>query len=214
MPEKMHQQSGFDLPDKHVWYEVLLGRQPVLRLGLGLTPMIGAAVTLASGLCLAALTALTLLSGSVLLSLLRKQMAKRGRMGLLLRLMVFMLLSAAGGWVVTLALPEMAVDLGIYLPLCGVSALLLYGWERQEVSVVAKAAPNAAVTGSAYVLAALLFSALREVLGKGSIGGASLFAQAPLGILALPMGGFVLMGLLMGGWAVLAGRLQRWTKRW
>ena len=52
--------------------------------------------------------------------------------------------------------------------------------------------------GVGFLLAMLVISFFRELLGKGELFGYSLIAGNPLLIMILPAGGFLAVGLLMG----------------
>ena len=97
-------------------------------------------------------------------------------------------------------LPALDRSLGVFIPLIVVNCMIL---ARAE-AFASKNGPVASVLdglfqGIGYTLALLVISAVREILGSGSIAGIPLFGAdfKPMIIAILPPGGFIILGCLI-----------------
>jgi electron transport complex protein RnfE len=97
-------------------------------------------------------------------------------------------------------LPDVHRELGAFIALIVVNCLIL---GRQEAfasrNAVRYAVPDAVGMGLGFALALFSLGATREVLGNGSLFGASLFGPGfePWVIMILPPGGFLMLGMLL-----------------
>jgi len=141
----------------------------------------------------------------VIVSILRQWIPDR------VRIPVFIVIIATLVTIVELALkayvPSLSQSLGIYIPLIVVNCIILgraEAFARKQRPLAS--AIDAVGMAAGFGLAILLISAVRQLLGTGSIEafGARLlaipaFAKTPLAIAILPMGAFFVMGLLLAG---------------
>jgi electron transport complex protein RnfE len=120
-----------------------------------------------------------------------------------IRLPIFMLISS--GWVTIVDMctaafaPDVYAQIGLYIQLIVAFASILAGVE----SFASKNGPVASFfdgigRGTGFTIALVAISAVRELLGKGTIlDFPVLFGNKPLLIMILPAGGFITAGILM-----------------
>jgi len=186
----------------------VLGGNPLLRLGLGLCPALAVTVTAMNGLGMGLATACVLLCTSLTVSTLRGLVAGRARVPL------FLLVSAVFAAVAQMILagwfPALNGALGVFVPLIAVNCLILNrADEAASRSGLMTAAADAVGMGLGYTAALTLVGALRELIGRGSVFGAAILPSGyePMLLAAMPAGGFLMVGLLMGVFrAVASGR--------
>ena len=94
---------------------------------------------------------------------------------------------------------ELAESLGVFIPLIVVNCIIL---ARAE-SFASKHRPLAAAVdgicqGLGYTLVLVVMSAIRELLGAGTLNGVEVFpSEYAVQMLALPVGGFLTLGCLI-----------------
>jgi electron transport complex protein RnfE len=202
----------------------ILAHNPGFVQLLGLCPLLAVSSTVATALGLGIATLGVLVASNLLASLAGPRLPRE------VRLAVFVLAIAAGVTAVELAMaawwPGLQVSLGIFLPLIVTNCLVL---ARAE-SFASRQSPGRALLdgcamGTGFLLALLALGAVRELLGRGSLGadldlllgpafagaGWQLFPESSgLLIARLPPGAFVLLGLMLAaGNAVRAQRRAR-----
>jgi len=198
----MKQKTATEVLVRGVWRE-----NPVLVQLLGLCPALAVTNTVANGLAMGLATFFVLLGSSVLVSSLRKLIPGE------VRITAYILIIATFVTLVDLALAALVPDihkaLGAFIALIVVNCIIL---GRQEAfssrNAVGHAALDAIGTGSGFMIALILMSGFREVLGNGSFLGVPLFGPGyePWVVMILPPGGFFMLGLLLLG-------LSWWTQR-
>jgi electron transport complex protein RnfE len=185
-------------------------QNPGLVQMLGLCPLLAVSTSLGSGLGLGLATLAVLVASNGLISLLGRSLPAE------IRIAVFVLLIAALVTAVELALaawlPGLHAALGIFLPLIVTNCLVL---ARAEAFASRQPFGNALLDGFAmgggFLLVLVALGSVREVLGRGSLGGdlhvllgsggstpggLQLFGEQHGFLLALlPPGAFILLGL-------------------
>ena len=201
----------------------IVGHNPGLVQLLGLCPLLAVSSTVANALGLGLATLGVLLVSNLLAALAGPRLPRE------VRLAVFVLVIAAAVTSVELAMaawwPGLHASLGIFLPLIITNCLVL---ARAE-SFASRRSPAAALLdglamGTGFLLALLALGAVRELLGRGSLGadlelllgpsfagaGWQLFPEASgLLIALLPPGAFVLLGLMLAAGNALRARRGR-----
>lgn len=185
----------------------ILGDNPALRLGLGICPALAATTRAANGLTLGLATACVLVCSALVTSLIKGILPRKGRWAVLLAISaVFATLARTA---LRLTFPEITAELGVFVPLIAVNALLL---SRLD-DVAAEASPAAALAdslgmGLGYALALTLIGVVRELIGCGSVFGAQVLGAGyePMLLAVLPAGGFLIYGLIAGIFNALAGK--------
>ncbi len=177
----------------------IIPENPTLRQLLGMCPTLAVTNGVKPALTMAAATAFVLICANVITSLMRKVIRPH------LRILVFTLTIAV---FVTIAdrilqafMPEMSRVLGPYVPLIIVNCIIIARCEicgsKQGVGV---AAADAVGVSLGFTLALLSISVPRELLGSGTLLGLRVLPEAwpGWGILVLPPGAFLTLGLILG----------------
>jgi Na+-translocating ferredoxin:NAD+ oxidoreductase subunit E len=185
-----------------IWRE-----NPVLVQLLGLCPALAVTNTVANGIAMGLASFFVLVCSSILVSLLRNHIPAEVRISAYILIiatfvtLVDMLLAAV--------VPDIHTALGAFIALIVVNCMIL---GRQESFAskrpVGRSILDAVGTGAGFMIAMVLLSAVREILGNGTVLGVSLFGPGfePWIVMILPPGGFFTLGILM-----LA--LSWWTQR-
>ncbi|HEX6135720.1 MAG TPA: electron transport complex subunit E [Longimicrobiales bacterium] len=189
-----------------VWRE-----NPVLVQMLGLCPALAVTNSLANGIAMGLATFFVLLGSSILVSSLRKLIPGE------VRITAYILIIATFVTIVDLLLASIVPDihkaLGAFIALIVVNCIIL---GRQEAfssrNSVARSALDAMGTGAGFMVALLLMSGIRELLGNGTLLGVTVMGPRfePWIIMILPPGGFFTLGILL---LVLSWRTQRTVRR-
>jgi electron transport complex protein RnfE len=189
----------------------LRDQNPGLVQLLGLCPLLAVTTSLGSGLGLGLATLAVLAASNVLVSLVGRALPAE------IRIAVFVLLIAALVTSVELALaawlPGLHAALGIFLPLIVTNCLVLARAEAFASRQPAGAALlDGVAMGSGFLVVLVALGSIREVLGRGSLGGdlqllfgghgahggIHFFGEQHGFLLALlPPGAFILLGLML-----------------
>lgn len=177
----------------------ILPENPIYRQLLGMCPVLAVTNSLKPALTMAAATAFVLICANIMISLMRHWLKPH------LRILVFTLTIAT---FVTIAdkllaayLYEMSKELGPYVPLIIVNCLII---SRCEACASKEGVVNSVIDavgmglGFALALASLAF--VRELLGMGSLFGFQVLPSSwpNWGIMVLPPGAFLTLGVLLG----------------
>ena len=174
-----------------------LTQNPVLVQLLGMCSTLAITTTIANGIGMGASVTIILTLSNVIISLLRKVIPEQ------VRIACYIVVIAGFVTMVDLLLqaffPDIAESLGVFIPLIVVNCIIL---ARAE-SFASKNKPLAAAVdgicqGLGYTVVLLVMSGIREVLGAGTFNGAEVFpAEYAAGMMALPVGGFLTLGVLI-----------------
>lgn len=181
----------------HIWLS-----NPVLVRGLGMAPVIGAALDgeRALMLCIAALILVTftrVLAVAVChLTKNRFRPVVYCYSAALLYIPTYILLYELFGSDLTL--------LGIYLPIMVVEPAIVKRMEFTELEPVKDALRHGFNNALGMCVVLLIVGSLRELLATGAVFGNVLLHSAPLPLAALPAGGFVILGVMAACWCAAA----------
>lgn len=176
----------------------LLKENPALRQMLGLCPTLAVTTAVFNGLGMGLATTFVLVCSEVAVSLLRRLIPSSVRIPAFITIiasfvtLVMMLVEAF--------LPDLNDALGIYLPLIVVNCIVL---GRAEMFASkhgpAQAALDGLGMGIGFTGALVLMSAIRELLGAGTLCGLTILPPfiEPMLIMVTPAGGFAVLGLLI-----------------
>ena len=185
----------------------IVSANPLLRLALGLCPALAVTTTAANGLGMGIATACALVCTSIITFLLGRIVSEKGRIA------VFMMVSAAFATVAQLVLkaafPALSAALGIYVPLIAVNCLLLSRAEFASENGFGATLADAIGMGIGYICAMTVVGIVRELLGQGTLFGAAVLPATPVVLMALPAGGFLAVGLLMGIFNAIVGKKDK-----
>lgn len=177
----------------------ILPENPIYRQLLGMCPVLAVTNSLKPALTMAAATAFVLICANIMISLMRHWLKPH------LRILVFTLTIAT---FVTIAdkllaayLYEMSKELGPYVPLIIVNCLIISRCEAcASKEGVVNSVIDAVGMGLGFTLALASLAFVRELLGMGSLFGFQVLPSSwpNWGIMVLPPGAFLTLGVLLG----------------
>lgn len=188
-------------PPATVWADTWRGisaENPVLVQMLGMCPTMAVTNVLANGIAMGVATTFVLVGSGLFVSLLKKYIAHEVRItSYILIIATFVTLADL---LLAASFPEISKALGPFIPLIVANCLLL---GRAE-AFAAKVGPVRAVAdgmgmGIGFTLSLSAMSAIRELLGRGSLLGFDILGPRwePWVFMVLPPGGFFTLGLLL-----------------
>lgn len=181
---------------------------PVIMQGLGLAPLIVAATTLKNGIMLSTAVVLLLTPTRVLAALLSRFSYFRFR-GLTYALTAAAVYVGARYLMGLVYAPAELALLGLYLPLLVADPIVLKRYERPQRERTRTALRKGLITSCGYILVLLMVSALREVLGLGTLLGAPVLDRALFPMAQLLSGGFMVVALLMCVWRAAVSSVKK-----
>ena len=176
----------------------ILDENPAFRLLLGMCPTLAITTAAVNGIGMGLAATFVLVGSNVIVSLLRNFIPPK------VRIPAFVVIIATFVTIVQLVLkafvPALDKALGLYIPLIVVNCIIIARSEAfaYKNSVGASLIDGIAM-GAGFTIALVIIASIREILGNGSIFGASLFGEnfAPaLGMIS-PSGGFITLGLVI-----------------
>ncbi len=189
---------------KGLWDE-----NPVFRQLLGLCPTLAVTNAVINGFAMGMATTFVLIFSSLVVSSIKKFIPSQ------VRIASYVVIIATFVTVVDRFLaaffPPISKSLGPYVPLIVVNCIIL---GRQEAfsskNTVGRSLIDALGMSSGFILAMLVLSAIREVLGMGTFLGYQVLGPwfEPWIIMILPPGAFITLGILLA----LALQIERKTK--
>ena len=188
----------------------IAAENPVLVQMLGMCPTMAVTNVLANGIAMGVATTFVLVGSGLIVSLFRKYIAYEVRItSYILIIATFVTLADL---LLAATFPEISKALGPFIPLIVANCLLL---GRAE-AFAAKVGPVRAVAdglgmGIGFTLALSAMSAIRELLGRGSLLGFDILGPRwePWVFMVLPPGGFFTLGLLLIAVAWFGERRRR-----
>lgn len=175
----------------------VLFENPVLSLFAGITPLLATSTKLLDGVFMGLCAIICIFVSSLLFRVLRRFVPNK------LRDIVYILACAC---VVSLCeillrafLPSVYESLGIYLPLLCVSGLVFSRSRKFEKAESIKTCMLDAITcGIGFFVTIVAFSLIRELFGRGTVAGFTVIPEKyAASLLAGPVGGFILLGILV-----------------
>lgn len=172
---------------------------PIFRLVLGLCPALAVSTSVVNGLGMGIAATFVLLGSNIIISLVRKSIPDQ------IRIPCFIVIIATFVTIVELMMkayaPELSKSLGIFVPLIVVNCMVLGRAEAFAskrgvfVSIL-----DALGMGVGFTLGLLFISAIRELLGNGTLFGFLILKGfEPVLYLVLAPGALLVIGLLIGG---------------
>lgn len=175
----------------------LLTQNPVLVQLLGMCSTLAITTSISNGLGMGVSVMIILTCSNVVISLLRKIIPDQ------IRIAAYIVVIAGFVTMVDLLLQayfqDIAESLGVFIPLIVVNCIILARAESfASKNKVLPAAVDGICQGIGYTLVLLVMSAIRELLGSGSLAGNQIFpAEYGALMMALPVGGFLTLGCLI-----------------
>jgi electron transport complex protein RnfE len=176
----------------------IIDENTIFRLALSLCPAIAVTSTLKNGFFMGIAVLFVQVMVNMTVS------AIKGFTNARIRLPIFMLVIS--GWVTITDMsmaafaPDVHKQMGLYIQLIVAFASILAGAEMfASKNTIVKSFFDGIGRGAGFLVALVIISSCREILGKGTLLGIPLLGGAkPLLIMILPAGGFISAGLLMG----------------
>ena len=172
---------------------------PIIKLVIGLCPTLAVTNTAVNGLAMGLATTFVLLSSEIVISLIKKLIPNDVRIpSFILIIATFVTFT---DYFLKAFVPSIAASLSLFIPLIVVNCLIL---GRQEAfasqNPVHRAIADGLGMGMGFTWVLVLLSAVRELLGMGSIFGIQLLGSwyQPMIIMVLPAGAFISLGVLVG----------------
>ncbi len=184
--------------------EGLLTQNPVLVQMLGLCSTMAITTSIMNGLGMGVSVLIILTASNVVISAIRKIVPDK------IRIAMFIVVIAGFVTCVDLLLqafvPAIAASLGVFIPLIVVNWIILGRAEAFSYkNGVGASFFDGIFQGLGYTLVLLAMCFIRELLGAGTLAGFRIIPeQFPIGILTLPVGGFLVLGFLIAAmqWAL------------
>ncbi|NLV92453.1 MAG: electron transport complex subunit E [Firmicutes bacterium] len=195
------------------WSDLLRGlwkENPTFRLLIGMCPTLAITTSATNGLAMGLATTFVLICSSAMISLLKNVIPSQ------VRIPCYTVIIATFVTVVDMVLaanaPEIHQVLGLFIPLIVVNCIILGRAEAYaNKAPVHLAIADAAGMGIGFTWALTFLGSIREILGMGTIFGVSLFGSGftPWLIFLMPPGGFLTLGILVGGMNQLTAYLEK-----
>lgn len=172
---------------------------------LGMCPTLAVTTSLANGIGMGLSVTFVLALSNVLVSLLRKIIPQK------IRIAAYVVIIATFVTIVDMVLkafvPALSKSLGLFIPLIVVNCIILARAEAfASKNGVVKSALDGIGMGIGFTIALSIISAIREILGNGTLLGVSVGISSPAVVMILPPGGFLTLGLLLGIMNVIKNR--------
>lgn len=196
-----------------IWKDFLRGlwkENPTFRIMIGLCPTLAVTTSGINGMSMGIATTFVLVFSSALISLLKKIIPDK------VRIPGFIIVIATFTTIVDLYmnayLPDLHKVLGIFIPLIIVNCIVLGRAEAfASKNGVLSSAVDGIGMGLGFTWALTLLGSIREILGSGSIFGYKFVAEGAntIGIMSLPPGAFITLGILIAVMNMIANRLKK-----
>ena len=202
-------------PPATLWADTWRGittENPVLVQMLGMCPTMAVTNVLVNGIAMGVATMFVLVGSGLIVSLFRKYIAHEVRItSYILIIATFVTLADL---LLAASFPEISKALGPFIPLIVANCLLLGRAEAFAVKVgPVRAVADGMGMGIGFTLSLAAMSAIRELLGSGSLFGVDILGPRwePWVFMVLPAGGFFTLGLLLiaAAWIDERRRLRR-----
>ena len=206
---------------KKQFLDGLLTKNPVLVQMLGMCSTLAISTSLFNGLGMGiAVTVITICS-NILISALRKVIPPQ------VRIAAYITIIAGFVTIVDLLLkayiPALSESLGVFIPLIVVNCIVLGRAEGfASKHGVLESAVDGLCQGVGYTAALVLICVIRELAGAGTFGGGLLNGGegirilpegTPAMMLVMPVGGFLVLGLVLAGSQWLTKRMDKKNKK-
>ena len=173
-------------------------KNPVFVLALGLCPTLAVTTSGKNALGMGVSTIFVLVMSNIIISLIKDFIPEKIRIPCYIVVIAFLVT------VVDLVLagyfPEISTAIGLFIKLIVVNCIILGRAEAfASKNNVVRAFLDGLGMGIGFLIALLMIGCTREVLGANKLFGYVVFSGwQPIGIMVLPAGAFLTMGVLMG----------------
>ncbi len=183
---------------KDILLNGLLFENPTFVQLLGMCPTLATTTSVKNGVGMGLSATCVLVLSNMLISLLRKIIPDK------VRIAAYIVIIAAFVTIVEMSLnaylPDIASQLGIFIPLIVVNCIILARAESfASKNGVWDSAMDGIGMGLGFTAALTVISAVRELLSAGTILGFKVYGDpiTPMAIIGMPPGGFITLGMLI-----------------
>ena len=183
---------------KGIVFNGIVTENPTFRLVLGMCPTLAITTTVSNGLGMGLAATFVLICSNLVISLLRNFIPDK------IRIPSFIVVIATFVTIVQLLLqafiPVLYESLGVFIPLIVVNCIIFARAESfASKNPPLESACDGLGMGLGFTLAITLLSAIRELLGSGTLLGIQVMPDGyqPMAIITQAPGGFIMLGLLM-----------------
>ncbi len=176
----------------------ILKENPVFRLLLGMCPVLGVTGFAMNGLGMGVAATMVLICSNVVVSAFRNVIPKT------IRIPIYIVIIASFVTLVDMLLaafqPDLHDQLGIFVPLIVVNCMILGRAEAfAGKKPISRSLVDGVGVGIGFTLALVLLASFREILGHGTLFDINITGAAfdPMGVMALPPGAFLALGILL-----------------
>ncbi|MCK9525514.1 MAG: electron transport complex subunit E [Limnochordia bacterium] len=196
-----------------LWKDFVRGlwaENPTFRLNIGLCPVLAVTTSAINGLSMGAATVFVLICSTALISLIKGIIPDK------VRIPAYIIVISTFTTIVDLVmhayLPDLHSVLGIFIPLIVVNCIVLGRAEAFAAkNSVIRSAFDGLGMGLGFTWALTLLGSIRELLGSGTLFGLALIPEGAttLGIMSLPPGAFITLGILMAVMNMVSARQKK-----
>lgn len=197
-----------------VFMNGILDENPTFRLVLGMCPTMAVTTSAVNGIGMGLAATFVLVGSNLFVSLLRNFVPDK------IRIPAFVVIIATFVTMVEMIMkayaPSLDAALGIFIPLIVVNCIILARAEAFAFkNTVAASIIDGVGMGLGFTIALILMGSIREILGNGTIFGLALFGKTfePALIMAMAPGGFITLGLLLGGMNAISEKIAQRAKK-
>jgi len=172
---------------------------PIFKQLLGACPTLAVTVSVINGIAMALATTFVLVFSSLFISLVRRLIPNQ------VRIAAYIVIIASFVTITDLVMkaqfPELSKSLGPFIPLIVVNCIILGRAEAfASKNTPLKSILDALGSGTGFLIALILMSGIREILGSKTFLGLQVLPHTfePWTIMILPAGAFLTFGLLLG----------------
>jgi electron transport complex protein RnfE len=175
----------------------IITQNPILGLVLGLCPALAVSTSVINAIGMGAAATFVLLGSNIIVSSIKRFMPKE------IRIPCFIVVIATFVTIVEMIMnayfPLLSKSLGIFIPLIVVNCIIMARAEAfASKNPIIPSVFDALGMGFGFSLALIIISAIREILGSGTILGMTLFKGfEPALVMVLPPGALLTLGLLI-----------------
>lgn len=183
---------------KNIIFNGIVTENPTFRLVLGMCPTLAITTSVTNGLGMGLAATFVLICSNLVISLMRNMIPAK------IRIPSYIVVIATFVTIVQLLLqafmPALYESLGVFIPLIVVNCIIFARAESfASKNPPLESACDGLGMGLGFTLAITLLSAIRELLGAGTLAGVQVMPAGyqPMAIITQAPGGFIMLGLLM-----------------
>lgn len=202
---------------KQYWKDLINGlwnENPTFRIVIGNCPTLAVTTEAVNGISMGLAAGFVLICSSTLISLLRPFIPSKSRIPIYI--VIISTFVTITDYFLKAMFPDIHKVLGIFIPLIVVNCIIM---GRAE-AFAGKNPPlrsflDAVGMGIGYTWAITVLASIREILGNGTWFGLHLFpaSYVPWLVMLMPPGGFLTLGLLLGGTNWISAKVETWAAR-